>query len=182
MFWEMLTQIYYKHEIAALRSVTPTGDEIEISCEGFPRSRDETEISARSRPEQKRIVATQSSVSMGWTRRSVVIVHKLYMYIASSSPLVPVVHSFRALSGRLKFTVRRHKFNKDSLVISSSGPFGSSSSHRRTVPGPLDFERAQHKRTPRPSVDGTRSKALCPFGSQQRISRMATAVAEVPRE
>ena len=27
----------------------------------------------------------------------------------------PVVPSFRALSGRLKFTVRRHKFNKDSL-------------------------------------------------------------------
>ena len=27
--------------------------------------------------------------------------------------------------------------------------------------GPLGFERAQHRRTPRPSVDGTRSKALC---------------------
>ena len=25
--------------------------------------------------------------------------------------------SFRALSGRLKFTVRRHKFNKDSLSV-----------------------------------------------------------------
>jgi len=25
--------------------------------------------------------------------------------------------SFRALSGRLKFTVRRHKFNKDSLSL-----------------------------------------------------------------
>jgi len=33
----------------------------------------------------------------------------------SSSLLGPVVPSFRALSGRLKFTVRRHKFNKDSL-------------------------------------------------------------------
>ena len=33
----------------------------------------------------------------------------------SSSPLDPVVPSFRALSGRLKFTVRRHQFNKDSL-------------------------------------------------------------------
>ena len=27
--------------------------------------------------------------------------------------------------------------------------------------GPLSFERAQHRRTPRPSVDGTRSKTLC---------------------
>jgi len=33
----------------------------------------------------------------------------------SSSLLGPVVPSFRALSGRLDFTVRRHKFNKDSL-------------------------------------------------------------------
>ena len=33
----------------------------------------------------------------------------------SSSPLGPVVPSFRALAGRLKFTVRRHKFNTDSL-------------------------------------------------------------------
>jgi len=29
--------------------------------------------------------------------------------------LGPVVPSFRALSGPLEFTVRRHKFNKDSL-------------------------------------------------------------------
>ena len=37
------------------------------------------------------------------------------------SPLGPVVDfvdpSFRALSGRLKFTVRRHKFNKDSISL-----------------------------------------------------------------
>jgi len=33
------------------------------------------------------------------------------------SPLGPVDPSFRALSGRLKFTVRRHKFNKDSLSL-----------------------------------------------------------------
>jgi len=39
--------------------------------------------------------------------------------------------------------------------------------------GPLGYECAQHRRTPRPSVDGTRSKALCPFGSQQRISRIS---------
>jgi len=31
--------------------------------------------------------------------------------------LSPVVPSFRALSGRLKLTVRRHKFNKDSLSV-----------------------------------------------------------------
>ena len=30
--------------------------------------------------------------------------------------LGPVVPSFRALTGRLKFTVRRHKFNKGSLI------------------------------------------------------------------
>ena len=33
----------------------------------------------------------------------------------SSSPLDPVVPSFRALCGRLKFTVRRDKLNKDCL-------------------------------------------------------------------
>ena len=31
-----------------------------------------------------------------------------------------VVHSFRALSGRLKFTVRRHKFNKLSLCFNTT--------------------------------------------------------------
>jgi len=33
----------------------------------------------------------------------------------SLSRVGPVDPAFRALSGRLKFTVRRHKFNKDSL-------------------------------------------------------------------
>jgi hypothetical protein len=32
---------------------------------------------------------------------------------------------------------------------------------------PLGFERAQHRQTPRPSANRTRSKTLCPFGSQQ---------------
>ena len=32
--------------------------------------------------------------------------------------------------------------------------------------GRLGFERAQHRQTPRPSVDGTRSKTQCPFVSQ----------------
>ena len=39
------------------------------------------------------------------------VVHRVW-----SSLLGAVDPSFRALSGRLKFTVRRHKFNKDSLV------------------------------------------------------------------
>ena len=36
-----------------------------------------------------------------------------------------------------------------------------------TLPlGPLGFEGAQHRQTLRPTVDGVRSKALRPFGSQ----------------
>ena len=35
------------------------------------------------------------------------------------SPLGPADPSFRSLSGRLKFTVRPHKFNKDSRVQGS---------------------------------------------------------------
>ena len=37
--------------------------------------------------------------------------------VCSSSVLGPVDPSFRARSGRLKFLVRRHKFNKDSLLL-----------------------------------------------------------------
>jgi len=37
------------------------------------------------------------------------------LHRVSSSILGPVDPSFRALSGRLKFTVRRHEFNNDSL-------------------------------------------------------------------
>jgi hypothetical protein len=37
------------------------------------------------------------------------------------SPLGPVDPSFRTLSGRLRLTVRRHKFNKDSLFIKEWG-------------------------------------------------------------
>ena len=33
------------------------------------------------------------------------------------SPLGPVDPSFRALSGRVEFLVRRHKFNKDILPV-----------------------------------------------------------------
>ena len=40
------------------------------------------------------------------------------------SPLGPVDPSFRALSGRLTFTVRGHKFNKDSLFqVTTRTPF-----------------------------------------------------------
>ena len=35
--------------------------------------------------------------------------------------LAPVDPSFRALAGRLKFTIRRHKFNKDALSCSLPG-------------------------------------------------------------
>ena len=35
---------------------------------------------------------------------------------------VPVVPSFRALSGRLKLTVRRHKLNKDSRSVTGVHP------------------------------------------------------------
>ena len=37
------------------------------------------------------------------------------------SPLGPVDPSFRALSRRLKFTVRRYKFNKDTLSLRVEG-------------------------------------------------------------
>ena len=38
--------------------------------------------------------------------------------------------------------------------------------HRLTPLGPLGFDFAQHRQTLRPSVEGTRSKALRPFGLQ----------------
>ena len=50
----------------------------------------------------------ESGGGAGWRR--LYVVHR-----ASSSLLGPVVSSFRALSGRLKITVRRHTFNKDSF-------------------------------------------------------------------
>ena len=38
-----------------------------------------------------------------------------FYMVYRQSPLDPVDPAFRALSGRLQFTVRRHKFNEDSL-------------------------------------------------------------------
>ena len=49
----------------------------------------------------------------------------------SSSILGPVVPSFGALSGRLKFTVRSHKFNTYSLRL--QGPASSVSAFRVSV-------------------------------------------------
>ena len=44
------------------------------------------------------------------------VVHRV-----SSSLLGPAVPSFRALSGHLKFTVRRHTFNKDAFLSKGVG-------------------------------------------------------------
>ena len=46
-------------------------------------------------------------------------------------------------------------------------PAGEARLRLSEVPlGPSGFEGAQHRQTLRPSVDGVRSKALRPFGSQ----------------
>ena len=53
-----------------------------------------------------------------------------HVTMCCGSLLGPVVASFRALSGRLKFTVRRHKCNKDALLcvrLSCGGIHGYSS-------------------------------------------------------
>ena len=43
--------------------------------------------------------------------------------------------SFRALSGRLKFTVRRHKFNKDSLLFQGAQTETSPAPHAQNGGG-----------------------------------------------
>ena len=45
----------------------------------------------------------------------------------------PVHPSFRALSGRLKFTVQRHKFNKDSLPCMSAAASPQAAVERREI-------------------------------------------------
>ena len=47
-----------------------------------------------------------------------------------SSPLGPVDPSFRALSGLFSFTIRRHKFNKDSLISSPRGGLREAIQHK----------------------------------------------------
>jgi len=54
--------------------------------------------------------------SRSGTLISEVPLHRYDVHRVPSSLVGPVDPSFRALSGRLEFTVRRHKFNKDSLV------------------------------------------------------------------
>ena len=49
------------------------------------------------------------------TRQNAAFSQPLYTPSVSSSLLGPVDPSLRALSGRLNFTARRHKLNKDSL-------------------------------------------------------------------
>ena len=57
----------------------------------------------------------------------------------SSSLLDPVVPSFRALSGRLNFTVRRHEFNQDTLFL-HIGPFGLAN---LAMPGSFSLQNGQ---------------------------------------
>ena len=57
-----------------------------------------------------------------------------------------VVPSFRALFGRLKFTVRRHKFNKDSF--SSAWSICHQLLGKHVILGPLGFSSSQHRRSP----------------------------------
>ena len=55
------------------------------------------------------------------SRPVVYLSHEFYT-VYRQSPLGPVDPSFRALSGRLKFTIRRHKFNNDYLSRGSFPP------------------------------------------------------------
>ena len=61
------------------------------------------------------------------------VVHRV-----SSSLLGPVDISFRALSGRLDFTVRRHKFNTDSLCLERRGDTLHDFEDSRTAKGPYE--------------------------------------------
>ena len=47
---------------------------------------------------------------------SLFVAYRFYI-VYRQSPLGPVDPSFRALSGRPKFTVRRHNFSKDSSLL-----------------------------------------------------------------
>ena len=51
-----------------------------------------------------------------------------FFIVHRQNPLGPVDPSYRALSGRVKFMVRRHKFNKDSSLF-----FGRQSDRRKQV-------------------------------------------------
>ena len=49
--------------------------------------------------------------------------YRMHSLHVSSRLLGPVDPSFRALAGRFQFTVRRHKFNEDSLSSETSEGF-----------------------------------------------------------
>jgi hypothetical protein len=53
--------------------------------------------------------------------------------------------------------------------------------HALSLLAPLGFGCAQHWQTPRPSVERIHRKALLPFGSQQRISRIQHSSADGSR-
>ena len=74
----------------------------------------------------------------------------------------PVDPSFRALSGRLKFTVRRHKFNKDSLSTPNAAAAGDAAraARRRDVraaPEPRTPNLTPHRLNAERSVRGVRN-------------------------
>ena len=62
------------------------------------------------------------------------------LHRVSSSPSGPVDPSFRALSGRLEFTVRRHQFNEDSLSFGQAVVVGGKGSFLGAVQGYLAHE------------------------------------------
>ena len=68
-----------------------------------------------SQPLPMRCVLTPRRFDYPCYLRSLFVALRFFI-VHLQSPLGPVDPSFRALYGRLKFTVRRHKFNKDSLI------------------------------------------------------------------
>ena len=88
---------------AAQRIVQVTVPRVSRSCEHFPDG-------AHGKPLHPQPETLNTEPSTPEPPVAVSSVHGV-----SSSLLGPAVPSVRALSGRLKFTVRRHKFNKDSL-------------------------------------------------------------------
>ena len=81
------------------------------------RSKQSKASSQPSTPSRHVQSQTKSSSALLHVSASVLqFVHRIQVVHRVSSSLVgPVISSFRALSGRLKFPVRRHKFIQDSL-------------------------------------------------------------------
>ena len=75
-------------------------------------------LSGHVNPAQPRWGCTHGSRAGMDTEGSLNFLRRLEVIHRVLSRLVgPVVPSFRALYGRLKLTVRRHKFNEDSLCV-----------------------------------------------------------------